>query len=127
MYIYFQKEEQNMFALSAETLTGWDFLVAGLIVLFTEFVIKPLFKNTSEKTQNIVMKVAPVLLGGIVYLVLALVSKSATWHAGLIHGAAVGLAAMGSYDLILKTIKEAGMKGLKDTNEALKEAITKKN
>ncbi len=103
----------------AEQLTGWDFLIIGLTVLFVEFVVKLIFKDEKYK---LVWKLSPIVIDAIVYVVIALISKG-TWYTALIHGIAAGLAAMGSYDVILKTMKESGIKSLTDTNEAVKKAI----
>lgn len=104
----------------AEQLSGWDFLIAGLIVLFVEFVIKRIFKDGDK--YKIVWKISPVVLGAIVYVVFSLIQKG-EWYTAIIHGVVVGLTAMGSYDIILKTMKEAGTKSLNDTNNAVKEAV----
>lgn len=104
----------------AEQLSGWDFLVAGLIVVFVEFVIKNIFKDGDK--FKVVWKLSPVVLGIAVYLILAITQKSEILT-GLVHGLGVGLTSMGSYDLILKAMKESGTKSLSDTNNAVKEAI----
>ena len=84
-----------------EQLTGWDFLIIGLTVLFVEFVVKLIFKDEKYK---LVWKLSPIVIDAIVYVVIALISKG-TWYTALIHGIAAGLAAMGSYDVILKTLR----------------------
>lgn len=113
-----------MESLLAGQLSGWDFLIAGLIVLFVEYPIKTWICKSSEKLVW-VYKWSPVVLGMIVYLVLALVQKTPVLT-GIVHGLGVGFASMGSYDLILKTMKESGLKSIESTNEAVKEAIEKK-
>lgn len=112
----------QIISLAAEKLSGWDFIVAGIIVIAVEYCIKPLFKSTSEKTQSIVSKLSPIVLGALVYLVLAFIQKG-TWYTSLAHGLLVGLTSMGSYDVILKTMKESGLKSVTDTNEAVQKAI----
>jgi len=105
-----------------ETLTGWDFLIAGLIVFFIEYPIKTWICKGSEKLAWLYNKVLPVVLGVGVYIVMALI-QGTPWLNGALHGGVVGLASMGSYDLILKTMKEQGNKSAKETNEAVKKAI----
>lgn len=107
-------------SLAAERLTGWDFLVAGIIVLFTEYVIKNIFKD-GEKFKFI-WKLAPVVIGAVVYVVLAFAQKG-VWYTALAHGLFVGLTAMGSYDILLKTMKESAIKSVEDANNKAKEAI----
>lgn len=102
-------------------LSGWDFLIAGLIVLFVEFPVKTWICKGSEKLAWL-YKGLPVVIGVAGYLILALV-QGTPWLNGALHGLGVGLAAMGSYDLILKTMKEQGVKSAAETNEALKKAI----
>lgn len=108
--------------LCSERLTGWDFLIAGLIVLFVEYVVKLVVSKSSEKIQKIVFKVSPVAIGLVLYILFAVFQKTDITTSAL-HGLFVGLTAMGSYDIILKTIKEAGVKGLEDVNQKVKEAI----
>ena len=110
----------SIITLAAERLSGWDFLIAGLIVLFVEYVIKYFFKDGDK--YGFVWKLSPVVIGAIVYLILAFVQKG-VWYTSLAHGLLVGLTSMGSYDIILKTIKESGKKGIEDTNKALEEAL----
>lgn len=112
----------QIISIAAEKLSGWDFIVAGLIVLAVEYCIKPLFRSTSEKTQNIVNKLSPIVLGAVIYLLLAVIQKG-TWYTSLAHGLLVGLTSMGSYDVILKTMKDSGLKSVTDTNDAVKKAI----
>lgn len=116
---------EQIFTLAAEKLSGWDFIIAGIIVCTVEYCIKPFFKNVSEKTWNIVVKLAPIVLGAVFYLVLALIQKG-VWYTSLAHGLLVGLASMGNYDAILKTMKSCGKKSITDTNEAVKKAIEEK-
>lgn len=110
----------EIIGLAAEKLTGWDFLIAGLIVLFTEYVIKNVFKDGDK--FKFIWKLAPVAIGAVIYVILAFIQKG-VWYTSLAHGLLVGLTSMGSYDIILKTIKEAGVKSIQDANEALKKAI----
>lgn len=104
----------------AEQLSGWDFLIAGLIVVFVEFVVKKIFKDGDK--FYVVWKLTPIVLGVAAYIILAVTQKTEILT-GLVHGLGVGLAAMGSYDLILKAMKEAGTKSIEETNEAVKKAI----
>jgi len=112
----------QILSLAAERLSGWDFMIAGIIVLAVEYCIKPLFRKTDEKIQGIICRLSPIALGALAYLVIALVQKSA-WHVGLVHGLLVGLTSMGSYDVILKAMKESGQKSASDANDAVKKAI----
>lgn len=109
-------------SLASGSLSGWDFLIAGIIVLFVEYVIKAIFKDEKYKT---VWKWSSVVLGVIVYVVLSFIQKQ-PWYTAAYHGAVVGLTAMGSYDIILKTMKSKGTAALTDTNKAIEEAINKK-
>lgn len=116
---------ENIVTLFAEKLTGWDFLFAGIIVLIVEYGVKLIFKNADEKTWNIVVKVAPIVLGVILYIVIALIQKNNVLNS-ILHGLFVGLTAMGSYDLILKTVKESGVKSVSDVNTSIKDALENK-
>ena len=108
-----------MIELLSGQLSGWDFLIAGLIVMFVEFVVKLIFK------QKAVTKIAPIVLGAVVYLVLGFINGG-VWYSQIFHGLIVGLAAMGSYDLLLKTMKEGLTADAKDLNEKAKSAIIDK-
>lgn len=110
--------------LSAEKLTGWDGIIIAAIIALMEWVIKPLFKNADEKTWKIVCKVAPVVLGALVYLVIALIQKGNILNS-VLHGLFVGLSAMGSYDAVVRTIKEKGITAAKDINDAVIDAVKK--
>lgn len=112
----------SLTSFAAERLSGWDFLIAGIIVLIVEYAVKLIFKKASEKTWNIVMKVSPPVLGMIGYLAIALVQKQSI-STSVLHGLFVGLTAMGSYDVILKTMKETGSKSMTDANTAVEKAL----
>ena len=109
----------ELLTLTSDKLSGWDFLIAGIIVLAVEYIVKLAFKKANENVQTIAAKVAPVILGAVIYLVISLVEKS-TVTTALLHGIFVGLTAMGSYDIILKTIKE---NGLSEANTKIEEAL----
>jgi hypothetical protein len=113
-----------MEGLLAGQLSGWDFLIAGFIVLFVEFPIKTWICKKSENLWWL-YKWAPVVLGAITYVVMALI-QGTPWLTGAVHGLGVGFAAMGEYDLILKTMKQQGLKSATDMNEAVKKAIEEK-
>jgi len=102
-------------------LSGWDWLVAGVIVLIVEYAIKRIFKADNFKW---LWKVSPILLGVVGYLIYSLVTKN-VWYQGILRGFEVGLIAIGYYDVILKTVKESGKQGLENTNTAIKDAVTK--
>ncbi len=108
---------------SVEHMSGWDFIIAFVIVLFDEYPIKTWIFKKDEK-YKVLYKVVPIVLGVIGYLVYALITKS-PWYMGLYHGAIVGLASMGCYDVILKTGKKKGLDGIKDMNKAIEEEIKK--
>lgn len=110
-----------LFTLSAERLTGWDYLVAGLIVLFIEFIIKKIF---SDKKYEPVWKFGCIILGAVFYLILSIIQKG-VWYTSMIHGIFVGLTAMGSYDAILAAMLNSGKKSIEDANKAVEEAIKK--
>lgn len=104
-------------------MSGWDFILAFALVLIDEYPIKKIIFKSNEK-YKMVYKLAPIVLGTLAYLVYALVTKS-TWYMGAYHGAMIGLCSMGCYDVILKTGKEKGMKGLEEINNAIKEEVNK--
>lgn len=104
--------------------TGLDALIAGLIVLFDEFIIKRLIFKKSEK-YALVYRYAPIVLGVITYIVMALIQKAPVWN-NVMLGFAVGLGAMGSYDAILKLLTEKGVEGIKAIIDAILELLKKK-
>lgn len=106
------------------TFTALDAVIAVLIVLFDEFIIKRLIFKKSEKFA-LLYRYAPIALGVITYIVMALVKKTPVWD-GAALGFAVGLGAMGSYDAILKLLTEKGIEGIKAIIEAVLELLSKK-
>lgn len=106
------------------TFTGWDALIAGLIVLFDEFIIKRLIFKKSEK-YALVYRYAPIALGVITYIVIALIQKVPVWD-NVVLGFTVGLGAMGSYDAILKVLTEKGAEGIKAIIDAILNLLRKK-
>lgn len=106
----------------ADKLSGWDFLVCGLIVAFTEYVIKLVLKD--EKYKN-VWRLAPIVLGLAVYVVTCIIQKGDI-ASSIIHGLSVGLASAGSYSSILKAFTSSSVKGIEGINEAVKEAVEDK-
>ena len=104
-----------------ENLTGWDFFVAFCIVAFDEYFIKKLICKGNEKYKA-VYTYAPIVLAIGSYIVMALVGHTNVMSA-VLHGLIVGLTAMGSYDVILRVGNQNALKGIKDTGEAIKEAV----
>lgn len=115
----------DIMSVAAEQLTGWDFLVAGLIVCITEWGFKPAMKNVPERIYDMVVRLIPVVLGLVAYILLCLVQKTGAWYTSALHGAVVGLTSMGSYEVILEAVKNSGKKSLSDVNEAVKDAVEK--
>lgn len=109
--------------LTAEALTGWDFLVALGIVVIVEYVVKNIVKKLPEGTYNAIVKFSPVVIGAVFYFVLFLFQKTGTWYGAIIHGLFVGITANGSYDVLLKTFKEQGLKSIEEMNKAAEKAI----
>ncbi len=94
------------------------------IVAFVEWPLKTWIFKKNDK-YKLVYTYAPVVLSIVVYLVMALVQKTDILP-GVIHGVGIGLAAMGSYDAILKIIKNKGSSGLKELGEEIKKEVESK-
>lgn len=110
---------------SVEHMSGWDFLIAFAIVFFDEYIIKTWVFNKDAR-YKVIYKISPIVLGAITYLVLALTGVGSTWYMGLFHGAMVGLASMGCYDIILKTGMSKAKEGLADMSKAIEGEVKKK-
>ena len=113
----------EFFRLAVSKMSGWDFIIAFLIVLFDEYPIKTWIFKGAKKFKNL-YKYAPIVIGAIVYLVIALITKEPI-GTGLFHGATVGFAAMGYYDAILKRGKEEVGTDVKELNKAIEEEMKK--
>ena len=113
----------ELLKFAIDKMTGWDFIIAFVIVLIDEYPIKTwIFKG--DMKYKLLYKFIPIAIGAIIYLVYAIVTKN-VWYLGLFHGALVGFASMGCYDAILKRGKKEGMQSLENINEAIKEEIKK--
>lgn len=112
-------------SLTSGQLTGWDFLIAGIIVCITEWLFKPLLKKVPEKTYDMIIRIIPIVLCLVFYVVLFFIQKNGAWYTSALHGIVVGLTSMGSYEVILETVKKAGLKGITDVNNAIKDALEK--
>lgn len=106
-------------------LTWIDGIIVALICLFDEYIIKKLICKSDEK-YKMIYTLAPVVLGAIVYLVIALIGSASPWYVGLIKGLAVGLGTMGSYDAIMAIIKTKGINGIKEIGEDVAKEVEKK-
>lgn len=115
------KSAANLFI---EQLSVIDFFIAGLIVAFDEYIIKKGFCKGNEKYKAIYL-FAPIVLGGVGYLVYSLVVGS-PWLTGLLHGLLVGFTSMGFYDVILRIFTSKGASGVKEIGEAIREEVKKK-
>ena len=113
----------EFFRLAVSKMSGWDFLIALGIVFFDEYPIKTWIFKGAEKFNKL-YKYAPIVIGAIVYLIIALVLKEPI-GTGLFHGATVGFAAMGYYDAILKRGKKEIGTDVKELNEAIEEEMKK--
>ena len=114
----------DLVRLAVNQMSGWDFLIALGIVLFDEYPIKTWIFKKNEKFKWL-YKYLPIALGAVVYLVIALVTKN-TWYIGLFHGAIVGFASMGCYDVILNRGKEGIKDGIETLNKEIEEEMKKK-
>ncbi len=115
----------DIISLAAEQLTGWDFLVAGIVVCITEWGFKPIMKKVPDKIYDMIIRLIPVVLGLIAYMLLFLIQKTGAGYTSALHGIVVGLTSMGSYEVILEAVKKSGSKGISDVNEAVKDAVEK--
>ena len=113
----------ELFKLAVSKMTGWDFIIAFGIVLFDEYPIKTWIFKGAEKFKKL-YKYAPIAIGAVVYLVIALITKE-QWYLGLFHGAIVGFASMGFYDAILKRGKQEVTSGIQNLNKAIEEEMKK--
>lgn len=114
----------ELIKLAVNQMTGWDFLIALAIVFFDEYPIKTWIFKKNEKFAWL-YKYLPIALGAVGYLVFALITKQ-PWYAGLFHGAIVGFAAMGCYDVILKRGKKEITTDVQNLNSAIEEEMKKK-
>lgn len=114
---------EDLVRLAVNQMTGWDFIIALLIVLFDEYVIKTLIFKKNEKFK-LLYKYAPIVIGAIVYLIIAFATKG-VWYVGLFHGAIVGFASMGCYDAILKRGKKEITSDVSNLNKAIEEEMKK--
>ena len=108
--------------LAGVEITGWDGLIAIIIVVFVEFVVKTICTkcSISDNAWSVVVRLTPIGLSIVAYFVIALIQKSSIPTA-LIHGLGIGLTASGSYSSLVKLAKETFKKGVKTANS---EAIT---
>ena len=113
----------ELIKLAVSKMSGWDFIIAFLIVLFDEYPIKTWIFKGAEKFKKL-YKFAPIVIGAIVYLIIALVTKE-QWYFGLLHGAIVGFASMGCYDAILKRGKSEVTSDVENLNKAIEEEMKK--
>ena len=115
---------EELIKLAVSRMSGWDFIIAFGIALFDEYIIKKWIFKENEKFGWLYKYVAPIGLGMIVYLVIALITKD-VWYMGIVHGAIVGFASMGCYDAILKRGKKELKGGVENLNKAIEEEMKK--
>ena len=113
----------ELIKLAVSKMSGWDFIIAFLIVLFDEYPIKTWIFKGAEKFKAL-YKYIPIPIGAIVYLVIAFITKE-PWYVGVLHGAVVGFAAMGCYDAILKRGKKELTTDVNNLNKAIEEEMKK--
>lgn len=104
-------------------ITVWDAVVMFGIVAFDEYVIKGLILHRNEKYKAI-YTYAPIVLSVAVYAVLALIMKTPLIN-NIIQGFGIGVAAMGSYDVILRVGKDKALEGFEELGEAIKKEVDK--
>lgn len=105
-------------------LTWIDGLIVAAICAFDEWIIKKLIFKGDEKYKTI-YTFAPIVLGAIVYFVMALIAKTPALT-GLLNGIAIGLASMGSYDVIIRIIKGKGVSSVKEIGTEIADEVGKK-
>jgi len=105
-------------------LTWVDGIIVIGIVLFVEFVIKKWICKGDNKYKAI-YTFAPIVLGAIAYLIIALIEKN-PWYTGLLKGVGVGLGTMGSYDAIKAIIYTKGVNDVKAIGEEVAQTVDKK-
>lgn len=109
-------------ALSGDLqITIWDALIMFAIVALDEYVIKGLILRRDEKYKA-VYTYAPIVLSVVVYAVLSLVMRTSLVN-NLIQGLGVGVAAMGSYDVILRVGREKALSGIREMGEAIRKEV----
>lgn len=105
-------------------LTWIDGIIVALICLFDEYIIKKLICKSDEKWKAI-YTYAPIVLGAIVYIIIALVNKT-PWLAGMVKGIGIGLGTMGSYDAIMTIIKTKGVSDIKEIGDEVAKKVETK-